>query len=131
MKDKTVLFICKGNSGRSQMAQAIFSCSSKGWKAMSAGTNPDEKIHPWTVEVMKEIQIDVSQKKPRLLTFEMLEKADKVIVMDSEVLKEIPPKYLSKVEDWKIGKLLGKSIEEIREIRDEIKKKVEKLLEEL
>jgi len=98
---------------------------------MSAGTNPDEKIHPWTVEVMKEIQIDVSQKKPRLLTFEMLEKADKVIVMDSEVLKEIPPKYLSKVEDWKIGKLLGKSIEEIREIRDEIKKKVEKLLEEL
>ncbi len=110
------------------MTQAFFNSFSKGWKAMSAGTNPDEEIHPWFVEVMKEIGINVSQQKPRLLTFEMREEADKMIVMDSDVLREIPQKHFSKVEYWKIGKLLGEPMEEVREIRDDIKRKVEQLL---
>ena len=113
------------------MAQAFFNCFSKKWKVTSAGTSPDERIHPWTVEVMKEIGIDLSQHKPRLLTFEMLEKADKIIVMDSDVLKEMPSKYFSKIESWEISKLLGEPLEEVRETRDEIKNRVKQLIKEI
>ena len=130
MKERTVLFICKGNSGRSQMAQAFFNHFSSAWKAMSAGIRPDEKIHPWTVELMKEIGIDVNGQKPRLLTNEMLENADRIVVMDPEALEGMPAKYSSKVENWKIGILLGKPLKEVRKIRDSIEKRVRQLVEE-
>lgn len=127
MRTKFILFICKGNSGRSQMAEAFFNHLSKTGKAISAGTEPDERIHPWTVQVMKEAGIDVSQQKPKLLTNELMEKADKIIVLDSDLLENILPDYLSKVDNWSIEKLLEKHIEQIREIRDQIKRKVEYL----
>jgi arsenate reductase len=129
--EKTILFICLGNSGRSQMVEAFFqrearTCS-KGWNAVSAGIEPDEGIHQRTVEVMKEIGIDVSHQRPKLLTSEMLKKADKIVAMDSDVLKRIPPEFLSKAENWKISPLLGKGTEEVKRIRDQIKSKVQQL----
>ncbi len=60
-----------------------------------------------------------------------MKKVDKIIAMDSELLKSIPSKYLSKVEDWEIENLAGKSIEKIRKIRDRIKKRVEQLIKEI
>jgi protein-tyrosine-phosphatase len=87
---KIILFVCKGNSGRSQMAEAFLNHFCKSVKALSAGVEPDEKIHPWTIQVMQEVGIDVSQHKPKPLTEEMMEKADKIILMDSDLLKEIP-----------------------------------------
>ena len=127
MKNK-VLFVCKGNSGRSQMAEAFFNKLSKIGKATSAGINPDKKIHPWTIQVMEEVGMDVSKQKTKLLTDELMKGADKIILMDSDVLENIPEEHLSKVENWKIEKLLGKPIEEVRRIRDQIRKKVEQLI---
>lgn len=128
MKNKIFLFVCNSNSGRSQMAEAFFNYYSKNSKAESAGTIPDKEIHAWTVALMKEVDIDVGRKKPKLLTGKMMEEADKIIVMDKDVLKNIPSKYLEKVEKWDISKLLGKSFDNAREIRNEINKKVEKLI---
>ena len=113
------------------MAEAFFKFLSKKAKTISAGTDPDKKIHPWTIEVMKEVGINVGQQKPRLLSNELLKKADKIIVMESGLLKDIPPKYSPKLKEWKIEKLLGKSIGQIRKIRDQIKKRVKQLLKEI
>jgi arsenate reductase len=126
VKDKTVLFICKGNSGRSQMAEAFFNKFSKAGKAISAGIEPDEKVHPQTIQTMKEVGIDVSKQKTKLLTDELMEKSDKIIVMDSDLVKYIPKKYLSKLENWEIDKVLGKSLEEVNKIRDKIEAKVKR-----
>lgn len=113
------------------MAEAFFNSLSKGAKAISAGTNPDEKIHPRTIEVMKEVGIDVSRQKPKLLSNGLLKKADRIIVMESGLLKDIPPKYSPKLGEWKIEKLLGKSIGQIRKIRNRIKKRVKQLIKEI
>jgi arsenate reductase (thioredoxin) len=125
------LFICVGNSGRSQMAEAFFERTGSGWNSMSAGTEPDKSIHPMTVEVMKEVGIDVSQGRPKRLTTRMLQLADKVIVMDSLIVRQIPSQYLSKTENWKITPLLGKDKAQAEEVRDEIRRKVERLSREL
>ena len=130
MEDKNVLFVCKGNSGRSQMAEAFFNFLSKRGKAISAGTSPDKEIHPWTIQLMREVGIDVAHQKPKLLTEELIRKADKIIIMDSDMLENIPSENLSKVENWQIEKLLGKPIERVREIRDKIKERVEQLIKE-
>lgn len=125
MKVKNILFICKANSGRSQMAEAFFNQISGSGRALSAGIKPDAELHPWTIQVMKEVGIDISKQRPKLLTTELMEKMDKIIVMDSDVLEMIPSEYLWKLENWQIEKLLGKPMEQIRKIRDQIKKRVE------
>ena len=121
----TILFICQSNSGRSQMAEAFFNSLSKKGRAISAGIKPDEKIHPWTMQVMKEIGIDVSQQIPKLITNGLIKKTDKIILMDNGLLKIIPSKNLLKTENWQIEEPLGKSLNRVRKIRDEIKEKVE------
>lgn len=98
--NKIILFICKGNSGRSQMAEAFLNNLSKEVTAISAGTEPDEEIHPWTIQVMKDVGIDVSKQKTKLLTDELMKDADKIIIMDSDLSK----KYLQNIcRSWKIG----------------------------
>jgi arsenate reductase len=135
MEKKTVLFVCAGNSGRSQMAEAFFQqkarTSAKAWNAVSAGIDPDKSIHQWTVELMKETGIDIGQRRPKLLTTEMLKEAERIVAMDADVLKRIPPEFLSKAENWNISPLLGKRIEEVRQIREEIKNRVDELLREI
>jgi protein-tyrosine-phosphatase len=132
---KTVLFVCVGNSGRSQMAEAFFQQKArtlaKGWNAVSAGIKPDESIHQWTVQLMKEIGMDMSRRRPKPLTIKMLKEADRIVAMDSDVLKQIPPEFLSKTENWNTNLLLGRGIEEVRQTRDEIKTKVERLFREI
>ncbi len=126
-----ILFVCKANSGRSQMAEGFFNRISKTNKAMSAGIKPDKALHPWTIKLMKEVGIDVSRNRPGRLTKKMLERAEKIIIVGSEVLKSIPPEYLSKVERWRIEKLLGKPINQVRRIRNKIGERVEKLIKEI
>lgn len=127
---KTVLFVCIGNSGRSQMAEAFFNNLSKTWKAISAGTKPDDNIHPYTIRVMKEVGVDVSKQKPKLLTRKMMEKTDKIITMGCGA-DVCPASYLPKIEDWAIEEPYRKPIDKVREIRDQIKGKVEKLIREI
>ena len=113
------------------MAEAFFRQVSKTWKAVSAGIEPDENIHPLTVETMKEVGIDVSRRKPKRLTTAMLKQADRVIVMDSQVLEGIPSPYRSKTVNWGIQSLLGKHEEQVRQVRDEIRRRVDQLSKEL
>ena len=113
------------------MAEAFFHQASKGWNAVSAGIEPDRSLHQWTVEVMKEVGIDMSQRRPKLLTNEMLKEADRIVAMDSDVLNRIPPEFLSKAQNWNMRPLLGKGKEEVKQIRDEIKNKVQQLFREI
>ncbi len=123
-----VLFVCVGNSGRSQMAEAFFNHMSRGNTiAFSAGTMPSERVDPVVIEVMKELDIDLSGKKPKQLTAEMLKDSEKVITMGCS-MEGICPATLAETEDWGLPDPKGKSKEEIRKIRDEIKSRVSNLL---
>ncbi|MHB8085810.1 MAG: arsenate reductase ArsC [Dehalococcoidia bacterium] len=126
-----VLFVCVGNSGRSQMAEAFFNHMSKGKAiASSAGTMPSDRVDPVVIDVMKESGIDISGNKPKQLTLEMLKDAKRVITMGCSI-RDVCPATLVTTEDWGLPDPKGKSKEEIREIRDKIKSRVDKLLEEI
>lgn len=128
---KTVLFVCVGNSGRSQMAEAFFNHLAGGRaQAFSAGTNPASSIDLNAVGVMKEIGIDIGDKRPKKLTLEMLEQANTVVTMGCGVEKACPATF-TQTEDWGLEDPKGKPVEKIREIRDEIRRRVSTLIEDL
>lgn len=128
---KTVLFICVRNSSRSQMAEAFFNRLAKGkFKAISAGTDPADVVNPTVVEAMREVGIDMGGNKPKALTLGMMKQADRIVTMGCGVEVVCPTTFM-KTEDWELEDPKGKPLERIREIRDEIKVKVMKMLEEL
>ena len=130
---KTVLFVCVHNSGRSKMAEAFFNQLAKGKaRAYSAGTQPIDKVNPVVVEAMREVGIDLSGNKPKALTMDMVEKADRMITMGcgAEAGAVCPASFIE-TEDWALEDPKGKSLAQVRKIRDEIKKRVIKLLNEL
>jgi arsenate reductase len=128
---KKVLFICIGNAGRSQMAEAFFNHLAGGKaQAFSAGTNPASIVDPIVIELMKEVGINIGDKHPKKLTMDMLEQADKVVTMGCGVEQSCPV-TLTETEDWGLEDPKGKSVEKIREIRDEIRRRVENLLSEI
>ena len=132
-KRKAVLFVCVHNSGRSQMAEALFNQMAKGKaRAYSAGTQPADKVNPLVVEAMKEVNIDISGNKPKMLTMDMVEKADKMITMGCGAEAEaVCPASFIETEDWALEDPKGKSLDQVRKIRDEIKERVIKLLDGL
>jgi protein-tyrosine-phosphatase len=127
---KEVLFVCVGNAGRSQMAQAF--AEKYGLKASSAGTVPSSKVNPLVVEAMKEKGIDISSNRPKVLTTEMINRASLVITMGCSVAEVCPKPTLAQMQkkliDWNLPDPKGKPIEKVREIRDEIERKVTDLL---
>jgi arsenate reductase len=128
---KKVLFVCVHNAGRSQMAEAFFNRMAKGKaKGLSAGTQPSSKVNPVVIKAMREVGIDISRRKPKMLTFEMLEDADRVITVGCSVDKACPASFVP-TEDWHIEEPEGKPIEQVRQIRDEVKARVERLAKEL
>ena len=131
--NKTVLFVCVHNSGRSQMAESFFNkLAVVKAQAISAGTQPADNVDPVVIEVMKEVGIDINGNKPRTLTVDMVEKANRMITMgcgaDSGA---VCPASFIKTEDWALDDPKGKPIDQVREIRDEIKKRVIVLIEEI
>jgi arsenate reductase len=127
---KKVLFVCVHNSGRSQIAEAFFNHLAKSKAlATSAGTKPASQVNPTVVEAMLEVGIDLRNRKPKLLTLEMLENADRVITMGCSV-EEVCPASFIPTEDWELEDPEGKPVEKVRQIRDEIKAKVEALIRE-
>ncbi len=127
---KTVLFVCVHNSGRSQMAEAFFNRLVKGnARALSAGTDPAYATLPAVVKAMREVGIDISASKPNALTLKTLEQADLVITMGCGVEKVCPATF-TETEDWELEDPRGKPLERVREIRDKIKARVIKMLEE-
>jgi len=126
---RTVLFICVHNSGRSQMAEAFFNQIAKGKiKAISAGSQPADKVNPVVVEAMREVGIDISRNKPKLLTLEMMEGIEKAITMGCE---NTCPVTTAETEDWGLNDPKYKPIGQVRKIRDEIKNRVNKLIERM
>jgi len=128
---KTILFVCVENAGRSQMAEGFFKkYASNGFKAQSAGTKPVSQINPIVVEAMKEVGIDISKQKSKVLIDEMIRESDKGVNMGCMDKNFCPTIWLPKVIEWNLEDPKGKSIEEIRQIRDEIEKKVKEIVAE-
>jgi arsenate reductase len=126
----TVLFVCLHNAGRSQMSQALFERAADArHEALSAGTTPAERVHPEVVEAMRELDIDLADRKPRALTRELAEQADVVVTMGcGDACPYIPGKrYL----DWDLPDPKGRPLDEVRATRDEIDRRVRELAEEL
>jgi protein-tyrosine-phosphatase len=126
----TVLFVCLHNAGRSQMSAALLERQAEGrHKALSAGTMPAERIHPEVVEAMRELGIDLAERRPKLLTRELAAQADVVVTMGcGDACPVIPGKrYI----DWDLPDPKGRPIEEVRATRDEIRRRVTALLAEL
>jgi len=124
------LFVCLHNAGRSQMSQALFEREAAGrHEASSAGTEPAERVHPEVVEAMRELGIDLSRRVPRKLSTADAEWADVVVTMGcGDECPYIPGKrYL----DWELGDPKGRPLEEVRATRDEIKRRVVELIDEL
>lgn len=130
--DLKILFVCVENAGRSQMAEGFANHYGKGkLTASSAGVMLADRVNPLVIEVMKEKGIDISKNKPKLLTTEMAQEADKIITMGCSVEKICPAPLLKNVVDWNLEDPKDKSIEKVRQIRDEIEKRVLKLISEI
>jgi arsenate reductase (thioredoxin) len=125
-----VLFVCKQNAGRSQMSDAFFQGRADGkHQSRSAGTQPAERVHPVVIEAMREIGVDLSGRRPQRLTDELAQWADVVVTMGcGDECPFIPGKtYI----DWEIVDPAGKAVAEVRQIRDDIKTRVARLVSEL
>ena len=128
---KRVLFVCVHNSGRSQMAEAFLKrLGGRAIEAESAGTIPSERVNPVVAEAMREKGIDLSQNKPKPLTQEMVERADRVITMGCSIEEACPAVFVPS-EDWGLEDPEGKPLAEVRRIRDQIELKVRHLLAKL
>ena len=125
-----VLFVCVQNAGRSQMAEALFRRAvGAGHAARSAGSEPAERVHEETLRVMQEVGIDVSDRVPHALAYEDAEWADVVVTMGcGDACPYIPGKQYV---DWDLPDPAGRPLEEVRQIRDEIGKRIEALVREL
>lgn len=125
---KTVIFACVHNAGRSQMAAALFNkyADPKKAKAISAGTEPADKVHPEVLIVMKEIGVDLSNAKPILLTQELAEKANLLVTMGCGEKCPYVPGLARK--DWPLEDPKGKGTEKAKEIRSKIEALVLDLL---
>mgnify|MGYP003335997097 FL=1 len=127
---KTVLFVCVHNAGRSQMAAGFLQTLANGKvRVLSAGSAPKESINPLAVQVMEEVGIDIANNQPKVLTNEAVQESDVVITMGCG---DACPFYPGKrYEDWVLEDPAGQSIEKVREIRDEIRRRVDELIKEI
>jgi arsenate reductase len=124
----TVIFACIHNAGRSQMAAAWFNALADTTKAraVSAGTAPGTRVHPEVLEAMREVGIDLAAQKPRKLTDELARDAQMLVTMGCGEQCPVVPGL--KRDDWPLEDPKGKPIERVREIRDDVRRRVSALL---
>jgi arsenate reductase len=120
---KRALFVCIGNAGRSQMAQALYERA--GGEARSAGSRPEAQLHAPVVEAMREAGIDISDRRPKGFTEADVEWADMIVTMGcGDVCPVFPGRqYL----DWNLPDPVAMTLDEVRALRDEIRERVEEL----
>lgn len=122
-----VVFACIHSAGRSQMAAAFFNQLARGdLRAVSAGTEPAERVHPEVVEAMREVGIDLSASRPRLLDRELAAQAVLLVTMGCG--EQCPAVPGVERDDWALEDPRGKGPEAVRRIRDEIRARVERLV---
>ena len=128
-ESKNILFVCVENAGRSQMVEAFFKKYAKNqFHVISAGTSPSSHLNPVVVSVMNELEIDLENQKPQLLSSSMIEDSHKTVNMGCMDKESCPSLFVNDVDDWNIEDPKGKSIEDVRKIRDQIKNDVLNLL---
>jgi arsenate reductase len=126
---KRVIFACVHNAGRSQMAAAFFNALADPERAcaLSAGTAPGTRVHPEVVEVLREVGLDLSDAVPRKLTAELARGVDLLVTMGcGEQCPDVPG---PRRDDWPLEDPKGKPIERVREIRDLVRARVERLIQ--
>jgi len=125
---KTVLFACVHNAGRSQMAAAWFNAlaNPQTARAISAGTEPGPRVHPEVLEAMKEVGIDLSNIQPTLLTQELAAGTNLLVTMGCGEKCPVVPGL--RRDDWPLEDPKGKPVERVREIRDEVRGRIEALI---
>jgi len=132
---KTVLFVCVHNAGRSQMAEALVNhrAAERGLpvRALSAGTVAGQEINPAAREVMAEIGIPMEGQQPKPLTQVMADAADRVVTMGCGVDAEACPAHIHLSSDWGLDDPKDAPLKKVREIRDQIRSKVNALLDEI
>ena len=129
---KKILFVCVENAGRSQMAEAFFrKYMPEGFEAISAGTKPSTLVNPIVLQAMKEIGIDIENQTPKHISQQIISESDKAINMGCMDKESCPALFMKDILDWQIPDPKGKSIEEVRKIRDQIKTKVMILIKSL
>ncbi|KAA9132867.1 arsenate reductase ArsC [Microbacterium caowuchunii] len=126
----SVLFVCVHNAGRSQMAAGFLRhLAGERIEVRSAGSMPAEQINPVAVAAMAEVGVDITAEQPKVLTTEAVQDSDVVITMGcGDACPFFPGK---RYEDWKLEDPAGQGIEAVRPIRDEIRKRIEDLVESL
>ncbi|MFJ4044178.1 arsenate reductase ArsC [Microbacterium sp. NPDC089987] len=126
----SVLFVCVHNAGRSQMAAGFLrDIAGDRIEVRSAGSMPADQINPIAAEAMGELGIDITTEQPKILTTEAVQASDVVITMGcGDACPFFPGK---RYEDWKLDDPAGQSIDAVRPIRDEIRARIEKLVDEL
>ena len=130
MSKPTVLFVCVHNAGRSQMAAGwLRQLAGDTVEVRSAGSEPKDQINPVAVEAMREVGIDITGAVPQLLEYETAKSSDVIITMGcGDACPVFPGK---RYEDWKLTDPAGQPIEVVRQVRDEIRDRVEGLLADL
>jgi arsenate reductase (thioredoxin) len=126
----TVLFVCIHNAGRSQMAAGwLKKLAGDRLEIWSAGSEPADQVNPVAVEAMREVGIDISAETPKILTTDSVSRADVVITMGcGDTCPYFPGK---RYEDWDLTDPAGQPIHVVREVRDEIKQRIETLVSDL
>jgi arsenate reductase len=125
----TVIFACIHNAGRSQMAAAWFNAlaDSKQARAISAGTEPGTRVHPEVLDAMREVGVDLSDRKPQKLTDDLARDAQMLITMGCGEQCPVVPGL--RRDDWPLEDPKGKPIARVREIRDDVRARVVALLQ--
>lgn len=127
--ERIILFVCVENAGRSQMAEGFFNkYAPKGNKAISAGTKPVAELNPFAVDAMREVGIDISHQKSKDITEDMMRNSTKIVNMGCMYKESCPTLFLNNLIDWNIEDPKGKSVDKVREIRDEIERRVKELV---
>jgi arsenate reductase (thioredoxin) len=133
VQDKVILFVCVENAGRSQMAEGFFNqrYAPNGYRAISAGTRPVSQINSLAIQVMKEVGVDISFQGSKIITEDMIRSSAKSVNMGCIERTECPLLFMNNVIDWSIEDPKGKPIEKVREIRDEIDRRVREIAQSL
>jgi|SRR5215210_1777842 arsenate reductase (thioredoxin) len=130
---KIILFVCVENAGRSQIAEGFFNqkYAPKSYRAISTGTRPASQINPLAIQAMNEVGIDITGQKSKIITEDMIKSSEKSVNRGCLDKTECPLIFINNVIDWGIEDPKGKPIEKVREIRDEIDRRVKEIAQSL
>jgi arsenate reductase len=129
---KTILFVCVENAGRSQMAEGFLrKYAIEEYEPISAGTKPTSQINPIVIQAMSEVGVEIKQRKPKDITEDMMRNSTKIINMGCMDKSFCPALFIPNLIDWGIEDPKGKSIEEVRKIRDDIEQRIKQLVTNL